>query len=154
MIYIRGSKLPIELRKVTSIFTHTGSLAETVMNTYSLPGGMMGPNGELDIKMQLGHNEVAGTARFRVRFAGNAIFDFTMAANVPSMTVKRFIFNTGLENAQTTMANSKNSYQTSGGPKVTYAIDTTVDQLITVTGVLSDITNTMNLDYLRIILNK
>lgn len=99
---------------------------ETVLETITVPGGVMGPNGSIRITSiwSFTNNINAKTPRLRIGGAGGTVVWAPSAASIAVLTGHRYIFNRGVQGSQVAGPIDVNGYGTSTGALVTAVIDT------------------------------
>lgn len=120
----------------------TGTLTETTLATITIPGGMMGPNGSLRIRALFGGTNSANSKTMRVRLAGSAM------ATSAGFTTSDYALHQVLvanRNAQNSQLASYGTAQAGTGSVTVTAVDTSVDQLLTITGQLASAGETLTL---------
>lgn len=122
----------------------TGTTAETVLASINVPGGLIGPDGAIRITPVISVNNNANAKTFYVKFGGAIIAGASMA-NMASTQVVAMMRNRGSNVSQV-------AYQggTGIGPitanVLTAAIDTRIDQPVTISCTLAVSTDTCALE--------
>lgn len=123
----------------------TGTVAETTLATIQLPGGRLGDNGQLRIHTLWSVTNNANNKQLRTRLAGAQLTSLGVTA-VLSVNHEQLVANRGGPVAQVTVFNAANPYGSSTSAVQTFAIDTSVDQIITLTGQLANTGDTITLE--------
>jgi hypothetical protein len=130
---------------------HTGDTSETVLASFTLPGGAMGPNGVIRVTGLWTYTNSANNKTLRVRLGG--LSGTAFQANVVSTTnvaaTQRTIQNRNAQSSQVGFNVSAAASFTaagSGSPPATGAVDTSVDQLVVLTGQLASASETVTLE--------
>lgn len=123
----------------------TGTLVETVLASIVVPGAIMGPNGVLRITSTWSHPNNANIKRLIVNLGG-ATFQFISATTTNTSELLRTIRNRAAVNSQVSAGSSAAGAGSTGAVKVTAAINTAVDQVLTLSGLLADIADTITLE--------
>lgn len=131
----------------------TGSTAETVLDEFLIPGGLLGPNGGLIVFHKITTTNSANTKTLRVRLgglAGTTVTDPQWTTNA-TITNTTWIENTGSVSSQIGSngnplgSGSSNSWRTA-------AINTNNNFLLTITGQLANAADSFQLITTRIVL--
>ena len=124
----------------------TGTTTETTMATISVPKDRLGKNGMLRITATYSYPNNANNKITRVRFGGLQSY----AATNTTTLQQRFQVEIGNRNSLTSqftaLAGAPIGFGTSASAPVTMAIDTSVDQNVTLTGQLGNAADTMVLE--------
>lgn len=123
----------------------TGTLVETVLASIVVPAGMMGPNGSLIVTATWSHSNNANTRRLIVNFGGTPFQSIPITVT-SSTESSRIIRNRGAVNSQVSIGTSGIGFQSSGTGKVTAAVNTAVNQTLTLSAQLFDIAETITLE--------
>lgn len=120
----------------------TGTAAETTLASYTLKGGTMGNNGAIRVSTAASITNSSNTKTLKVKLS-------TLASGVSYTTSvagyeQRYFRNRGAQNSQLTQ--SSTSMGATGAAVLTGAIDTSTDQLITITGQLANTGETITLE--------
>lgn len=119
----------------------TGTTAETTLATVTVPAGMLGPNGALDILALWTFTNSANVKTLRVRLGGllgTAFLETTQTATAAAQTTTR-IFNRGSVASQVGfVASVVSGGGNSTGAIVTSAIDTSAAVSLVITGQLAN----------------
>ena len=133
----------------------TGTASETTLASVTIPGGLMGTNGSIQITTLWTVTNSGNTKTLRVRF-GSSLGTAT-AFQAPALTTSAtlqsvgIIRNRGAANSQVGgQANATSVFTNSTGSAVTGAIDTTVDQTIFISGQLATTSETITLESYRV----
>lgn len=122
----------------------TGTATETTLASITIPGGMLGANGMLKITPVFSATNNVNTKTMRVRFAGNSLVA-QGAASFASAQLMAQIRNRNSLSSQGTF-NALNGFGTSASSFSASAVDTSVDQVVTITGTLAVTTDTLTLE--------
>ncbi len=124
---------------------HTGTLAETVVATITLPP--YGPNDKIDVQMYWGMTNNSNNKTPRVRYGGTSYFGPNITTNVQDRCSCE-IRAAGSTNAQFGGVSSTavpTGIGTSGVALATSAVNSTANSTLTITAQLSNIADTMTL---------
>jgi len=126
---------------------HTGDTNDFVFATIPVPAGVMGPNGILRITTfwSCTNNANGKTGRTRFSGAGGTIFQSIGLNSIATMRAGGEIANRGALNSQ--VGSTSTGWGSSSNAPVTAAVDTSVDQTVTITGQLTVGTDTLTLEY-------
>lgn len=127
-------KLPYILVQSHVALSLTGTTAKTTYATIVLPAGAVGPNGKVEVELMVSHtggNPVTVTAEL----AGNPFFNVANSSALFWAAVGRF-FNRASQSSQLTQPANLTSYGVSTSGLVTFNVDTSLAQSITLTGQL------------------
>ena len=122
----------------------TGTVAETELFRQIVPANLIGVSGALVVVPLFSNNNSVGNKTLRIKFGGTTFSEATNTANLTCQIFK-FITNTAL-NAQISSALSALGFGAAAGDHVIGAIDTTIDQYVTITGQLANALDTMTLE--------
>lgn len=123
-----------------------GVTTEITLGSLTIPGGFMGPNGWLEVGFRLTVNNNANNKTFRVRLGATAVKQRIMTTVISEQGLLR-LNNKNSESAQGAFDLSQPTYfgQT-GNAHASAAIDTSVNQTMTLTGQLATGTDTIKLE--------
>lgn len=123
--------------------TVTGTTAETVLASVIVPGGLVGPNGSLRITPIWSSTNNGNAKTGSVKFGGvsHAAHALASALSAGSMFTIR---NRGVLNSQITYGGAPGTVQTVSN--TTSSIDTSVDQVLQITGTLATGTDSLTLE--------
>lgn len=123
----------------------TGTVAETTLATIQLPGGSLGSNGQLRISTLWSVTSNANNKQLRTRFGGAQLSSLGITTSL-SVNHAQWIANRGAPNLQVTVFNATQPYGVSASAVQTFTIDTSVDQVILITGQLANTGDTITLE--------
>lgn len=129
---------PIVLAQSGIASSITGTVAETTLASVTVPGGLMGPNGSL--RVNLSFSMVIGAAQnktMRVKLGGTTFLLYTLN-NSTEFLANVIIRNRNSQGVQLIQNSSNAGIGASSTAMANAAIDTTVDQLLTITGQLQN----------------
>lgn len=131
----------------------TGTTAETTLRTVTIPGGMLGPDGVLRVSAMWSYTGSVNTKNIRLRLAGtqlNSADNVGSAANV-SGAAQWIISNRGSEAAQISNPGFSMGLVYAGSQAIpTAAVDTSIDQVLAITGQLASAGELLRLERLLI----
>jgi hypothetical protein len=104
--------------------------ADNTLRSFTIPGGSMGPNTSLRITALFTCPTNANTKTFRVRWGGNVIYQAAFTTTTITVNIETILQNRGVLNAQVGQPVALLGPTFTAGPIQTWAIDTTVDQVI------------------------
>lgn len=136
---------PVTLAQSAVASSVTGTLSETVLASVTIPGGMMGPNGALRVTATWSYTNSANTKRPIVNFGG-VQFQSIPFSTVASSETERTIRNRGATNSQVCVGLAATGFSSTSSATITSSIDTRVDQVLTLSGTLANITETITLE--------
>lgn len=115
----------------------TGTAAETVLATYTLKGGVMGPNGVVRVTTLWSTTNSSNNKTIKVKLAGTPFFAsaVTTSASVSSINMIR---NRNNQSSQAYFTTASTTFAATPSAIVTSAINTTIDQNIEITGQLAN----------------
>lgn len=136
---------PVVLAQSAVAASITGTTAETALASITVPGGIMGPNGSLRVTARYSVTGSANTKSFRTRLGGTAFISpgVASASSIEYKTVCN-IFNRGNQSAQ--IGDGDSSGISAGNVSYTGAINTALDQVLTITGQLATASETITLE--------
>jgi hypothetical protein len=121
----------------------TGTVAETVLATITVPGGMMGPNGCLRIRVLASTTNNANNKTMRINLGGTAFATLTVASSLFMSAAVRI----GNRASEASNMAANDAFNGGTGVVTTGAtIDTAVDQALTLTGQLASAGDTMRIE--------
>lgn len=127
----------------------TGTAALTNLVQATLPGGALGPNGMLRISGRLAYTNSANAKTIDVKLGGVSLFGRGRTTS-SSDSFRLTLMNRGSEASQIELSNWQQAgSELQGGSTVataTYAIDTSVDQVLAITGQLASIGELITLE--------
>lgn len=131
--------------------SHTGDTSEAVLAAFTLPGGMMGPNGALRITSVFSFTNSANAKTMRYRLGGAGIAGTQLmvigASSSLSIMTQRLIQNRNSQASQVAGPGAfANSFGASGTPPATGSVDTASDQTVAITGQLTNSGETITLE--------
>lgn len=132
----------------------TGSTAETVLKTITVPGKSLGPNGIMKISLGWTVNNDASNKTVRLRFtsiSGDTILGITTNSN-NAMNVDRILKNNNSESAQVMACSSSSNGFGSSATLGTheFTVDTSADFDLVVTGQLADAADNITLVFVEV----
>lgn len=128
--------------------SHTGDTAEFALATIAIPGGSMGPNGVMRVRLLFSYTNSANAKTLRMRLGGPS---GTAFLNVGVTTTAAYATEKDIQNrnAQDSQigapANSSSASANTSAGVVTAAVDTSVNQDLVITGQLADAGETVTL---------
>lgn len=124
----------------------TGTLVETELAKIVIPGGLMGPDGELRIKQLWTFTNSANNKTMRV-YMGGVMYQQQVLTTQTPLQGNTTIANRGSNNSQAGVSTNIHgvSAATSSLGFVTGAVNTSIDQIISITGILANIADTLTL---------
>lgn len=132
--------------------SHTGDTSETTLATVTVPGGTMGPNGILRITSVWSWTDSANTKRPRIRFGGPSGGQYLHIASATQNndhgSFLRMISNRNSESSQVGLIGHSEtaSFGIEDTGLKTGSDDTSVDQDLVFTGLLTDAGETITLE--------
>jgi len=125
----------------------TGTTAETVLATMTLPGGTLGPNGSIEIDALWSMNANANAKTLRARFGGISGPVFGAAtATASSLASRMSAIIQNRNNVSSQIANACSNFVNATVAHNTGTVNTAVDQTIVITGQLGVGTDNMALE--------
>lgn len=106
-----------------SSYTQTTGANVTILS-FTIPGGSMGPNGQVRYFVQYRNNNSAGNKIHGASFGGTTIVVTTVTTN-GNIPIQRNIFNRGVTNSQVCQVQSSNGIAASSGTPPAISVDTT-----------------------------
>jgi len=138
--------------------TLTGIIAETNFAALRIPGGTIGRNGLVEVRMLWAFTNSANSKTFVVRFASAAgVTGFNMVANTAQTTTATAqglaIFgNNNVTNAQVSFnTNMFAPYGTSASASFTNNVDTTADSYVNIDGSIAGAGETLTLTHAAVV---
>jgi hypothetical protein len=126
----------------------TGTTDETTLATITLPAGSMGANGWIRLRTQTSQTNNANSKIFKVYMGGEEVINSTAGYTDSSATSRiTQVWNRGAENSQVTGPKSAvNDPSETASALTTFAVDTSADVTILITGRLTDGADELNLE--------
>lgn len=126
----------------------TGTTDETTLATITLPAGSMGANGWIRLRTLTSQTNNANSKTFKVYMGGEEVINSTAGYTSSSTTARvTQVWNRNAENSQVAGAKSANDDPgESGAALTTFAVDTSADVTILITGRLTDGADELNLE--------
>jgi len=142
----RGLQSPGILAQSAVAASVTGTLTETVLATIPIPAGAMGVNGMLRVTALWSYTNSANTKTARYRLSGQSL-GFVAVTTSSSSKTQAEIANRGALNSQVSGVGALVLPFTNSASAVqTFAIDMSVSQNITLTGLLTNVGETITLE--------
>lgn len=137
------SRRPIILAQSAVPASVTGTTVETVLASIVVPGGIMGQNGILRITAFWSYPNSANNKSCRIKLGG---VQLNSVGNTTSVSLQTMVLirNRGAANSQICIAGS--GVGSSAIAPAVGAVDTTVDQVLAITGTLALDTETITLE--------
>lgn len=128
--------------------SHTGDTDETTIKTYTIPGGSLGPNGYIKLEfVSFAGASNANAKTIRPKLGGNLLVAASLA-NAASSKLELWIGANESENSQKFL--QVGGFTTSTGTIQTTTLDMTQDQSLTISALLSNGTDTIGVQMVRI----
>lgn len=124
---------------------HTGDTTEAVLASVTVPAGLMGPNGRVEIFAHWSCSNNANNKTFAVKFGGASYLAAVQTATA-SVRVDVYVANRNANNSQVGHGNTLNSFGATANAKVTSAVDTGADVIVQITGTLANAGDTITLE--------
>lgn len=126
----------------------TGTTAETTLATITIPGGLLGPNGQFEIETLWSYTSSANLKTFNTKFDGVGIHTLGTNTNGQvSMTAHQRVANRNSQSSQVMHRSSTVNYFAMITSAVTTStVDTSVDKNLTISGVLASAGETITLE--------
>lgn len=122
----------------------TGTSSETVLATYTLKGGTMGPNGAVRVSFAATHTNSANNKTYYVRI-GSMLFATLNTTTTATVQEARLVRNRGNEASQVSF-NGGTGAVVSTVAMATGSVNTKNDQLLTISGQLGSASETITLE--------
>lgn len=135
---ISGKNVPVTLHTTTTNLTVANTVTETDLFSWTLPGGIMGINDVIMIRMFGTYlSNATGTNTHKLKLGGTTIATYAPFAMTTGATARGFVIwarfkNVGATNSQKGSILFAPDFQSDGGVG-SGAIDTTVNQLLEIT---------------------
>lgn len=113
----------------------TGGTAETVLATVKIPGRLLGPKGAIRVWPLFSFTNSANLKSFRLRFGGSLLGSFFATTSATGRFLWAF---QNRDSAALQVAIDGGGLGTATAAVLTAAIDTTVEQALTITGQLAN----------------
>ena len=144
--------LPLIIDQQAGPWNLTGTAAETVLATCTIPGGLVGPHGSIEVSYLFTSTNSANTKTYRVKLGTTTTMAFTATTNP---TVRGFseVHNV-TETAQRltgTLHNGSAFPANTATTSIGAAIDTRADVVVQITGQLATTTETITLEHWRVV---
>jgi hypothetical protein len=128
--------IPVPLPVYSSGVQVLGPLntSDNTFQSFTIPGKTMGPNTTLRATALFTCPTNANTKTFRVRWGGNVIYQASFTTTTITVFIEVLLQNRGVLNAQVGQPVAILGPAFTAGPIQTWAIDTTVDQIVSFSG--------------------
>lgn len=124
----------------------TGTTAETTLASITVPGGIMGPNGCIRVTALWSATSSANLKNYKAKFGATVYLNTPASTSSTAQTVT-IIRNRGSQKSQVGSYNDQqNPFAVSATPPTTSAIDTSTDQVVSLTGTLATAGETITLE--------
>ncbi|MBI5562763.1 MAG: hypothetical protein HY894_07945 [Deltaproteobacteria bacterium] len=123
----------------------TGTVNETELYNCVLPANTLGLNGALRIKTLWSYTNSANAKTIKVKFGGTAFLN-AAPTTTSSTQAQTFVHNRNSASSQIAYWGGLTTFGSVTSGNVTAAIDTTVDQVISITGQLANTGETITLE--------
>ena len=130
--------------------SHTGDTTEATLATITIPAGLLGANGQIEIETLWSYPNSANIKTARVRFGGQAVLG-VQATNTQSRQEYVRVANRNAANSQVSQSTASDGYGSLNAPVITTAVDTSADTNITITGQLASAAETITLESYRVV---
>jgi hypothetical protein len=148
----RAFKLPQVIYSTGARVAVTGTTSATVLRSVTIPGGVMGPNGRLEVKMLTGQTNNSNSKTLRVRLGGVQIMN-TAAAVTSTASHERVLAVTNRNDTGAQIAGPATGANMPGTSTVAvaaYTLDTTADLLLEIEGQLTNTADELALESLAV----
>lgn len=146
---IRGAGMdtyfPIILAQSAAPVALTGTTNETALANIVVPGGVIGPNGSLRITFLTSNTNNANNKTFKVKLGATLLMPYTYTA-IGEANQILMLRNRGSLATQTEFNTNATAFGTTTAAPGNTNIDTSVDQVLTITGQLAAGADTMTLE--------
>lgn len=123
----------------------TGTTSETVLASVRVPAGTLGPNGAIRITSLWSYTNNADSKILFTRFGGSSVQGITNTTT--SVMQQQIVIRArGVTNSQITEFNSAGGFGNATANQQTTSVDTTKDQNLTLSAVLSNVADTVTLE--------
>lgn len=132
---------PLILAQAAIAQSVTGTLVETVLASVTIPGGMIGPNGSVRVTPIFSVTNNVNNKVLQVKLGAAPIFSVTLTTN-SAYQAAATARNRGSQASQ--VSTNSGGY----GPVfvATSAVDTSVDQVLSIRGTLANVADTITLE--------
>lgn len=137
----RGANLPRLLAQSAVAVPLTGTLTETTLATIAIPAGAMGINGGIRLRAWFTCTNSANNKTFTVKLGATTVRTSTRTT-VAQQAFFFDVINRGAANAQMSSIPADGT----GSAVLTYTMDTSVAQNLTITGTLANTGETITLE--------
>lgn len=145
---------PIILASAVVNSAAPANTSENALATISIPGGIMGPNGSIEILYTYRFTNNANNKIMRLRFSGigGTAFQDRLVTTQQTSQLLTIISNAGATNSQVGMGVGSTGIGETTNPIVTSAVDTTVNQTVVITGQKANAADTLELVRYRVVI--
>lgn len=145
---------PIILASAVVNSAAPANTSENALATISIPGGIMGPNGSIEILYTYRFTNNANNKIMRLRFSGigGTAFQDRLVTTQQTSQLLTIISNAGATNSQVGMGVGSTGIGETTNPIVTSAVDTTVNQTVVITGQKANAADTIELVRYRVVI--
>lgn len=124
----------------------TGTLTETTLATITIPGGLMGANGQVEIVAFWSFTSSANIKTLKVKFGAATIQNSSQTTNTVQQTYLRVANRNSAASQVAFVVGATSGLGATGGAVVTAANDTASDVQIQITGQLANTGETITLE--------
>lgn len=124
----------------------TGTTTETTLASVTIPGGTIGPNGLVEVLLGATMTSNTNAKSVRVRLGGTEVQLVVIATAVAGFRGSFGITNAGAQNAQFALTGGASGYGVYAAGVNRMAVDTSVDQSLTITVSLASAADTFALE--------
>jgi hypothetical protein len=137
--------LPYAISQSATAVSLTGSVAETSMLSITIPASIMGINGSLRLSTVWSTTNNVNNKTITTKFGGTTA-STAVLASCATYREQRQISNRGSLSSQVTSTGAAGGWGVSSSAIVTLTKDTSIDQILSVTGTLANAGDTMTLE--------
>ncbi|HEX8256702.1 MAG TPA: hypothetical protein VF589_03645 [Allosphingosinicella sp.] len=149
LAYLKGQGMPVAVARSGVAVQLTGTTTETTLATIVIPGGAIGPNGQVEVEYLVSYGAAnANSKQTKVKFGGTTYSGFNSTAAALSAQARIRIANRNSASSQVGQPahQTLSGFGGSASAVATSAVDTSADVTILITGTLAVNTDTMTLE--------
>jgi hypothetical protein len=137
--------VPYTIAKSGVASSITGTLTRTVLASFTIPAGALGPNGQIEIIPLFTGTSSANSKVFDIRFGGSTTWTSTQTTLTAVQGYSR-VANRNAANVQIVFVNSSGFGAAATASAVTYAVDTSASVTVEIAGTLANTGETITLE--------
>lgn len=137
---------PLVLAASAVKVSNTGNITETALATITVPAGILGPNGQIEVVSLWSYTNSSNTKTVSVKLNGVAFLNLGTTTSAVAQPYTRIANRNNVASQIGFPSVTSTGLGTSSGALITSAIDTSVDTTLTLTGTLANSGETVSLE--------